>query len=196
MLQSIHIDQARPRLQISAAMDATKALTQLLSAYKRHNSSLGIVNRAQAHTNDSTAEHLRVVNIVQAHTNDSTTQHLGVVNTVQGHTNDSTTQQLLHHLRKMDTHLTRLQIKAENLLQLKVELRKDMDWVVHQFLMPAQGDGDMTCIDIFNIPDACDEDPVNIICTIGRIIGCPLTPKLIRGKGHRLFFWYPKLAVL
>lgn len=178
MLQSIHIDQARPRLQISAAMDATKALTQLLSAYKRHNSSLGIVNRAQAHTNDSTAEHLRVVNIVQAHTN------------------DSTTQQLLHHLRKMDTHLTRLQIKAENLLQLKVELRKDMDWVVHQFLMPAQGDGDMTCIDIFNIPDACDEDPVNIICTIGRIIGCPLTPKLIRGKGHRLIFWYPKLAVL
>ncbi|KAI5733425.1 hypothetical protein M8J76_011840 [Diaphorina citri] len=87
---------------------------------------------------------------------------------------------IVDHLKKFDAKLSLLEIKSNNLWQMKVELRKDMDWWIHQFIMPAQADYDVASVDIFNIPDEFHEDALNIVMNIGNQIGYPVSPKMIR----------------
>lgn len=94
---------------------------------------------------------------------------------------NQTNVSIVHHLREMDAFISRVQIKTNNLYQLKVELRKDMDWLIHQFLMPAQSDEDIASVDIFNIPDEVEDDPLSIVSAIGVIIGFPVLSSEIRG---------------
>lgn len=131
-LNNIHLNQVSDSPKISPAMDAIKALNDLMAVYRK--------------------------NI----------------------TLDNAT--IVDHLKKFDAKLSLLEIKSNNLWQMKVELKKDMDWWIHQFIMPAQADYDVASVDIFNIPDEFHEDALNIVMNIGNQIGYPVSPKMIRGK--------------
>ncbi|KAL1459746.1 hypothetical protein WDU94_011701 [Cyamophila willieti] len=95
--------------------------------------------------------------------------------------NNTLHDSILTHLREVESKLCQLEIKARNLRQLKYGLKKDMNSLIYHYLMPAQSDDDFTKLDVFNIPDHCTEDPIVIMCNIGKVIGYPVTEKLIRG---------------